>query len=115
MPHYDERLRGIEDGLRADHPERADFAGRVDFPEHAEVPGQGVPGQGAPRRFRSSRTLLWLAAGVIGLVAGIFIGHGLLIAAGLVVAGMAAQLLDPQRRSFEPRRRGPRGGVPRLH
>ncbi|WP_406143906.1 DUF3040 domain-containing protein [Streptomyces sp. NBC_01012] len=98
MPHYDERLRAIEDGLRADHPERAD-----------------APGRGAPRRFRSSRTLLWLAAGVIGLVAGIFIGHGLLIAAGLVVAGMAAQLLDPQRRSVEPRRRGPRGGVPRLH
>lgn len=83
MPHYDERLRGVEDRLRSDHPEHA----------------------GTPRGHRPSRTWLWLAAGIVGLVAGIVIGHGLLIAAGLVVAGMAGQLLDPQRNR-------PRGSMP---
>ncbi|MFJ8749283.1 DUF3040 domain-containing protein [Streptomyces sp. NPDC102441] len=89
MTHHDERLRGIEDRLRSDDPEHA-----------------GTPVRDARREVRPGRTWLWLTVGVVGLVAGIVIGHGLLIAAGLVVAGMAGQLLDPQRR-------GPRGGVPR--
>ncbi|MBM7442962.1 DUF3040 domain-containing protein [Streptomyces sp. HB132] len=90
MPHYDERLHGFEDRLRSDDPERA-----------------CTPERNASRGFRPGPTTwLWLAVGVVGLLAGIFIGHGLLIAAGLVVAGMAGQLLDPQRRR-------PRGGVPR--
>ncbi|MEU5170571.1 MULTISPECIES: hypothetical protein [Streptomyces] len=89
MPHYDERLRGIEDRLGDDRSERADD-----------------PDRGAPREHRPGPAWLWLTVGVGGLVTGIVIGHGLLIAAGLVVAGMAGQLLDPQR----SRRRG---GVPR--
>ncbi|MFD6281380.1 hypothetical protein ACFWFI_38315 [Streptomyces sp. NPDC060209] len=89
MPHYDERQHGLEDRLRSDDP----------------VPA-GAPEREAPRGFRPGRTWLWLTVGVVGLVTGIFMGHGLLIAAGLVVAGMAGQLLDPQRRRS-------RGGVPR--
>ncbi|MFJ3704575.1 MULTISPECIES: hypothetical protein [Streptomyces] len=89
MAHYDERLHGFEDRLRREQTEH------------------GVPERNASRGFRPGPTTwLWLAVGVVGLLTGIFIGHGLLIAAGLVVAGMAGQLLDPQR----GRRRG---GVPR--
>ncbi|WP_405690626.1 hypothetical protein [Streptomyces sp. NBC_01185] len=51
----------------------------------------------APRERRPGPKWVWLAVGVVGLMAGIVVGHGLLIAAGLVVAGMAGQLLDPQR------------------
>lgn len=89
MPHYDERPRGLEGQLRSDDP------------EHAVTPRRD-----ARQGVRPGRTWLWLTVGVVGLVTGIVIGHGLLIAAGLVVAGMAGQLLDPQRRR-------PRGGVPR--
>ncbi|MEU0132895.1 hypothetical protein ABZ172_02465 [Streptomyces sp. NPDC006296] len=89
MLYHDERPHGFEDRLRRDASASAD-----------------VPGKPPSRTFRPGPTTwLWLAVGVVGLLAGIFIGHGLLIAAGLVVAGMAAQLLDPQRR-------GRRGGVP---
>ncbi|MER5556899.1 hypothetical protein ABT001_35545 [Streptomyces sp. NPDC002793] len=89
MPHYDERPRGLKDHrIGSDSPERA-----------------GTPGRDAPRH-RPSGTWLWLTIGVVGLLTGIVIGHGLLIAAGLVVAGMAGQLLDPQR----PR---PRNSAPR--
>ncbi|MFE9725870.1 DUF3040 domain-containing protein [Streptomyces sp. NPDC005794] len=90
MAHYDERLRGIEDRLGNDGPERT-----------------ATPGRDAPRGGRPVSTWLWLAVGIVGLVSGIVIGHGLLIAAGLVVAGMAAQLLDPQRRTS-------RNSAPRL-
>ncbi|MFG2594262.1 hypothetical protein [Streptomyces sp. NPDC048438] len=81
MPHHDERLRGLEDRLGSDRPERT-----------------GAPGRDARRGKRPISTWLWLTVGTAGLVSGIVIGHGLLIAAGLVVAGMAGQLLDPQRR-----------------
>ncbi|CAM5315172.1 hypothetical protein AB0H45_09630 [Streptomyces atroolivaceus] len=81
MPHYDEKLRGLEDLPRTD-----DHA-------HADVPGRDA----SPGRRPGRLTWLWLAAGIVGLLAGIVLGHGLLIAAGLVVAGMAGQLLDPQR------------------
>ncbi|MGW1818538.1 hypothetical protein ACWCQM_33845 [Streptomyces sp. NPDC002125] len=86
MPHYDERPRGIEDRLGHDRP--------------------GTPERGAPRGSRRGLVRLWLTVGIVALVAGIVIGHGLLIAAGLVVAGMAGQLFDPQRAR-------PRGRVPR--
>ncbi|MFE4452982.1 hypothetical protein [Streptomyces sp. NPDC056796] len=91
MSHYDERAHGFEERLRGGGSE-----------------GAGAPERRAPRAFRPGPTWLWLTVGVVGLVTGIFIGHGLLIAAGLVVAGMAGQLLDPQRSRS-------RGGVPRPH
>ncbi|MGW0791417.1 hypothetical protein ACWD04_25025 [Streptomyces sp. NPDC002911] len=91
MSYDEERLRGIEDRLGSDGPART-----------------GAPGRYAPRGNRTGGTWLWLTVGIVGLVSGIVIGHGLLIAAGLVVAGMAGQLLDPQRgapRSSAPRPR----------
>ncbi|MFJ8871222.1 hypothetical protein ACIRD6_36410 [Streptomyces sp. NPDC102473] len=75
MPHDDERPRGHEDRTGSDGP------------AHTSTPRDRRPGT----------KWVWLAVGVVGLVAGIVMGHGLLIAAGLVVAGMAGQLLDPQR------------------
>jgi acetyltransferase-like isoleucine patch superfamily enzyme len=39
-----------------------------------------------------------LGIGVILLIAGVVLPDGLLIAAGLVLTGIAAQLLDPDRR-----------------
>lgn len=64
MAHYDERLHGFEDRLRRDEPEHA-----------------GAPERHASRSFRPGPTTwLWLAVGVVGLLTGIFIGHGLLIA-----------------------------------
>ncbi|MFB4420124.1 hypothetical protein C5F59_003415 [Streptomyces sp. QL37] len=89
MPHHDERLRGTEDRLGSDRPE-----------------SNGGPVRNAASGERPSSTWLWLTVGIVGLVSGIVIGHGLLIAAGLVVAGMAGQLLDPQRR--RPRDSAPR-------
>ncbi|MFC8229791.1 hypothetical protein [Streptomyces sp. NPDC057287] len=86
MPQHDERPRGHEDRLRHDDPERAS----------------------APRGHRPGPKWLWLAVGIVGLAAGIVMGHGLLIAAGLVVAGMAGQLLDPQRSNHRNRVPRPR-------
>ncbi|GAA2922816.1 DUF3040 domain-containing protein [Streptomyces argenteolus] len=84
MAHYDEG-RSLNDG-----PYVAD--------------GHGAPRP--PRAYRRGLAWLWLGAGLGALISGIVIGHGLLIAAGLVVAGVAGQLFDPQRRST-------RGRVPR--
>jgi hypothetical protein len=86
MPQYDDRPTGLDDRPRID--------------DAGAGPGvrPGAPGRSAPDGSRQGRTWVWLTAGVVGLVAGIVIGHGLLIAAGLVVAGFAGQLLDPQRR-----------------
>ncbi|WP_159770866.1 DUF3040 domain-containing protein [Streptomyces sp. HM190] len=50
-----------------------------------------------PREYRNTRAWLLLAAAMAVLGTGIALAHGLLIAAGLVLAGMAAELLDPER------------------
>ncbi|MFD9423017.1 MULTISPECIES: DUF3040 domain-containing protein [unclassified Streptomyces] len=83
MPTYDERLRDIEERLRHDDP---GFA--------ASLSG-GSPRP--PRDYRRGHAWLWLVVGLAALGVGIAVGHGLLIAAGLVVAGVAGQLFDPQR------------------
>ncbi|MFI8006389.1 hypothetical protein [Streptomyces sp. NPDC086010] len=70
-------------------------------PDHA-----GTPVRDVPRGRGYGSAWLWLAIGIAGLGTGIAIGHGLLIAGGLVLAGMAGQLFDPDRR--RPRRRLPR-------
>ncbi|MFD4033339.1 hypothetical protein ACFWVP_23225 [Streptomyces sp. NPDC058637] len=95
MAHYDERLSGLDDRSRHDRPCSAD--------------GHGAPR--APRAYGRGLAWLWLGAGLGALLTGIVIGHGLLIAAGLVVSGVAGQLFDPQRRSSRGRVR--RGGLPR--
>ncbi|GGZ20320.1 hypothetical protein [Streptomyces nitrosporeus] len=69
-------------------------------------PAAGRTGR-TPRPGRPVRTTLawvWLVAGLAALLTGIGIGHGLLIAAGLVVAGVGGQLFDPDRRPGGRRR-----------
>ncbi|MET8879414.1 DUF3040 domain-containing protein [Streptomyces rubiginosohelvolus] len=83
MPTYDERLRDLEEQLRHDDP------------GFAEAMSDGTPR--SPREYRRRNAWLWLAVGLAALGMGIAMGHGLLIAAGLVVAGAAAHLFDPQR------------------
>ncbi|MFD5203462.1 DUF3040 domain-containing protein [Streptomyces sp. NPDC058375] len=83
MPTYDERLRDLEERLRHDDP------------GFAEAMSGGTPRP--PREYRHRNAWLWLAAGLAALGIGIAVGHGLLIAAGLVVSGAAAHLFDPQR------------------
>ncbi|MFS8197988.1 DUF3040 domain-containing protein [Streptomyces sp. CWNU-52B] len=87
----DERLRGIEARLRRDDP------------QFAEALGSGRPC--SPREYRHGRAWLLLAVALAALGVGIGVGHGLLIAASLVLAGVAGDLFDPQR--TRPRGHGP--------
>ncbi|MEW1871983.1 DUF3040 domain-containing protein [Streptomyces caelestis] len=50
-----------------------------------------------PRAYRRTGAWCALAIGVVMLAAGVVVPDGLLIAAGLVLAGIAVQLLDPDR------------------
>ncbi|RII14253.1 hypothetical protein DSC45_21430 [Streptomyces sp. YIM 130001] len=65
-------------------------------PEFARSLADGRPR--SPREYRRGRAWLVLAVAVGCLGFGIGIGHGLLLATGLVVAGIAGHLFDPQRR-----------------
>ncbi|KUL58069.1 DUF3040 domain-containing protein [Streptomyces albidoflavus] len=85
---HDAQLRALEDGLRAQDP------------RFSEAMDAGQPC--TPREYRRGRAWLLLLAGLTALGAGIGIGHGLLLATGLVVAGLAVHLFDPDR----PRPRG---------
>ncbi|QOZ98065.1 hypothetical protein DI273_01050 [Streptomyces violascens] len=85
---HDAQLRALEDGLRAQDP------------RFSEAMDAGRPC--TPREYRRGRSWLLLLAGLAALGAGIGIGHGLLLVTGLVVAGLAVHLFDPDR----PRPRG---------
>ncbi|WP_369193981.1 DUF3040 domain-containing protein [Streptomyces djakartensis] len=61
-----------------------------------------------PREYRRTGPRWGLAIGVVLLGVGIALAQGLLIAGGLVVLGMAAQLIDP-----DPPRTGHRCPGPR--
>ncbi|MFJ9637883.1 DUF3040 domain-containing protein [Streptomyces sp. NPDC101178] len=83
MPTYDEQLRALEEQLHRDDP---GFAAAM---------ADGTPR--SPREYRRRNAWLAMAFGLTALGMGIAIGHGLLIATGLVVSGAAAHLFDPQR------------------
>ncbi|KOT95552.1 MULTISPECIES: DUF3040 domain-containing protein [Streptomyces] len=51
-----------------------------------------------PREYRYHRAWLLLCLALGALATGVFMAHGLLIAAGLVFAGVAGELFDPHRR-----------------
>ncbi|MDT0421741.1 MULTISPECIES: DUF3040 domain-containing protein [unclassified Streptomyces] len=88
MDRQDETLRTLERRLRAEDPrlERALRTGRLPRASHPWVV-----------------LLLVLALGT--LCGGLVAGHGVVLASGLVAAGVAAHLLDPH-----PRARGRRTG-----
>ncbi|MFI6012676.1 DUF3040 domain-containing protein [Streptomyces sp. NPDC051243] len=79
----DRRLREIEALL--DHED----------PRLARALGVGRPCR--PREYRHARAWLLLAVAMAVLGTGIALAHGLLIATGLVLAGMAGELFDPER------------------
>lgn len=53
------------------------------------------PRSARPRRRRRTGARWTLASGVAALVAGVALAEGLLIATGLVLAGVGVQLFDP--------------------
>ncbi|MDH6214045.1 DUF3040 domain-containing protein [Streptomyces pseudovenezuelae] len=95
---------------RNDAERLADLEARLeqDDPRFTHALRAGRPAR--PREYR--RTGLWygLAVGAAVLIAGVVVPDGLLIATGLVLMGIAAQLLDP--RQAPPRRRGNRSAGP---
>lgn len=66
-----------------------------DDPRFARAMRAGRPSR--PREYRHTGAWWSLLVALAVLVTGVVVGHGLLIAAGLVLAGMAAQLFDPHR------------------
>ncbi|KMS76941.1 hypothetical protein ACM01_03710 [Streptomyces viridochromogenes] len=79
----DKRLGEIESRLHREDP------------HFARALGAGRPCQ--PREYRHTRAWLLLALALAVLGTGIALAQGLLIAAGLVLAGMAGELFDPDR------------------
>ncbi|WP_392839191.1 hypothetical protein [Streptomyces sp. LN500] len=60
-----------------------------------------------PRAVRRRPAWVLLALSLAMLITGMVLPHGLLLAAGLVTAGMAANLFTPARDRTEPRPRLP--------
>lgn len=85
MPPSDEqRLSEIESRLHRDDP------------RFAQALGAGRPRR--PREYRPLRAWLLLVTALTALGVGVALPQGLLIATGLVLAGMAGELFDPHRR-----------------
>ncbi|WP_327668075.1 MULTISPECIES: DUF3040 domain-containing protein [unclassified Streptomyces] len=81
----DKRLDEIADRLRREDP------------RFARAFTSGRPCR--PREYRRLRAWLLLAVALAALGVGIALAQGLLIAVGLVMAGMAGELLSPRRNS----------------
>ncbi|MFF4029616.1 hypothetical protein ACFYZ2_07560 [Streptomyces sviceus] len=75
-----------------------------DGPRFARAPGSGRPAR--PREYRRAGAWGTLAVALALLAAGMALPAGLLVALGLVLAGIAGPLFDPDR--GRPRRRRPR-------
>ncbi|MGY1439986.1 DUF3040 domain-containing protein [Streptomyces reniochalinae] len=69
---------------------------RSEDPRFAHAMESGRPC--LPREYRRGRAWSSLAVGVVLLGLGVVISDGLLITSGLVVAGAAGHLFDPERR-----------------
>ncbi|KWX00488.1 hypothetical protein TH66_17180 [Carbonactinospora thermoautotrophica] len=78
---------------------------RRDDPRFAHALETGRPYR--PRKYRHGSAWLLLAISLTTFIAGVVAGQGLLIAAGLVLAGVAGHLLD-RRQPFARRRVHPR-------
>ncbi|MBO7939066.1 MULTISPECIES: DUF3040 domain-containing protein [Streptomyces] len=66
-----------------------------DDPRFARAMSTGRPSR--PREYRRTGAWWALAVALAVLITGVIIPDGLLIATGLVLAGMAGQLFDPHR------------------
>lgn len=89
----DRRLREIEERLRREDPRLA------------RALATGRPHE--PRAYRRRALWLLLAVALAVLGTGVVVAHGLLIAAGLVLAGVAGELLSPGPGARERRDRPP--------
>ncbi|GAA0648956.1 hypothetical protein GCM10009535_28550 [Streptomyces thermocarboxydovorans] len=87
----DERLSDIEARLQREDP------------RFARALGAGRPR--SPREYPRLRAWLLFVLALVVLGGGIALAHGLLIAAGLVLAGLAGEMFGPGR---DPRRDGGR-------
>ncbi|MFD5016226.1 DUF3040 domain-containing protein [Streptomyces chartreusis] len=92
----------------SDDPRLGEIESRLhrDDPRFARALGAGRPCR--PREYRNTRAWLLLAGALAVLGTGFALAHGLLIAAGLVLAGMAGELFDPQRDARRHRTSPPR-------
>ncbi|MET9394125.1 DUF3040 domain-containing protein [Streptomyces sp. NPDC006624] len=95
-PSEEERLVALAARLEREDPRFA----------HALRSGRPV----RPREYRRTGAWWALAFGVAVLACGIALAQGLLIAGGLVLVGMAGQLVDPD--PARPALRGPGPGEP---
>ncbi|MFD9024424.1 DUF3040 domain-containing protein [Streptomyces parvulus] len=80
-----------------DDQQLSEIASRLhhEDPHFARALADGRPRR--PREYRHHRAWLLLAAALAALSTGLLLPHGLLIAAGLVLAGIAGELFDPHR------------------
>ncbi|MCM1969530.1 DUF3040 domain-containing protein [Streptomyces sp. G1] len=74
-----------------------------DDPRFARGLGKGRPRR--PREYRRGRAWLALLLALAAVVTGVLVPHGLLLAAGLIVAALAVNLLDSSRLRRLRRRR----------
>ncbi|MFB7733378.1 DUF3040 domain-containing protein [Streptomyces sp. NPDC056112] len=86
----------------------SEIAARVyrDDPRFARALRAGRPCP--PREYRRTRVWPLFALALVALGTGVALAHGLLIVTGLVLAGMAAELCDPQRTARRQRTPPPR-------
>ncbi|BFO22791.1 DUF3040 domain-containing protein [Streptomyces sp. KM77-8] len=108
MPQSDDERR-VDLATRLDHEDRRFDRSLSEGspPLLAPAPSRRLPRPGdhigptrrpaRPREYRRTGAWCALVIGVIMLAAGIIVPDGLLIAAGLVLSGIAVQLLDPNR------------------
>ncbi|MFG2515130.1 DUF3040 domain-containing protein [Streptomyces sp. NPDC048584] len=82
---------------QSDDERLVDLATRLEHedPRFVRSLSEGRPAR--PREYRRTSAWCALVIGVTMLAAGIIVPDGLLIAAGLVLSGIAVQLLDPHR------------------
>ncbi|MFD9047894.1 DUF3040 domain-containing protein [Streptomyces zaomyceticus] len=74
-----------------------------DDPRFARGLGKGRPRR--PREYRRGRAWLALLLALAAVVTGVLVPHGLLLAAGLIMAALAINLLDSNRLRRLRRRR----------
>ncbi|MFD7702214.1 DUF3040 domain-containing protein [Streptomyces caelestis] len=82
---------------QSDDERLVDLAARLEHEDPRFVRPLSGSRPARPREHRRTSAWCALVIGVIMLAAGVVVPDGLLIAAGLVLAGIAVQLLDPNR------------------